>query len=194
MDIDALARLAGTGPRVSGVHVSLDPARIEDLYRAVKETPAVAGLALQTIARQIFQSTMRENIVYMLVIYLALSVVIAFGVVYNSARIQLSERAGELATLRVLGFGRAEVSNVLFIEIGVIVLAAQPVGWVVGSFFGYLITQSLATDLFRVPLVFENNIFATASLVVIGAALLSALIVRRRIDRFDLVAVLKTRE
>jgi putative ABC transport system permease protein len=194
MDIDALARLAGTGPRVSGVDISVDPTRLDELYRAIKDTPQISGIGLQAIARQVFQSTMRENIVFMLLIYLTLSVIVAFGVVYNSARIQLSERAGELATLRVLGFGRAEVSNVLFIELGAIVLGAQPIGWVVGSLFGYLITQSLATDLFRVPLVFEKNIFATASLVVVGAALVSALIVRRRIDRLDLVRVLKTRE
>jgi len=194
MDIDALARLAGVGPRVSGVHLAIDEARVDDLYAAVKETPEIAAVALQMNSRARFQETMRENIVVMLSVYLTLSIIIAFGVVYNSARIQLSERANELATLRVLGFGRAEVSNVLLIEIGTIVALAQPVGWLIATGLGITITRSLATDLFRVPFIIEPDTFAISSLVVVAAAVVSALIVRRRVDRLDLVSVLKTRE
>ena len=123
-----------------------------------------------------------------------LSFIIAFGVVYNSARIQLSERANELATLRVLGFGRAEVSNVLLIETGTIVALAQPIGWLIATGLGITITESLATDMFRVPFIIEPDTFAISSLVVVAAAVVSALIVRRRVDRLDLVRVLKTRE
>ncbi len=194
MDIDALARLSGTGPRVSGVNVALDSAHLDDLYAAVKKTPRISAVALQTVSRQRFQETMQQNMNISLFVYFALAVIIAFGVVYNSARIQLSERARELASLRVLGFRRAEVSNVLFVEIGVIVAVAQPIGWLVGTGFGLLITQSLATDIFRVPFVIELDTYAIGSLVVIGAALVSALVVRRRVDRLDLIRVLKTRE
>jgi putative ABC transport system permease protein len=194
MDKDALARLSGTGPRVSGAHLAIDGARLDDLYAAVKETPEVASVALQSIARIRFQETMQENILIMITVYFTLAVIIAFGVVYNSARIQLSERARELATLRVLGFGRGEVSRVLFIETGVIIAVAQPIGWGFGTAIGYFVTESIASDLFRVPFEIEPSIFAIASLVVVGAALVSALIVRRRVDRLDLVRVLKTRE
>ncbi len=194
MDIDALARLAGTGPRISGVHVLVDDTRLDDLYRAVKDTPQISAVALLSRSRQRFQETMQENMTMMLTVYLALSVIIAFGVVYNSARIQLSERARELATLRVLGFHRAEVSNVLFIEIGVIVAVAQPIGWLIATLLGLVITRSLATDMFRVPFVVEPSIYAIASIIVVAAALVSALIVRRRVDALDLVRVLKTRE
>ena len=194
MDIDALARLAGTGPRISGTHVLIDANRLDDLYRAVKQTPAISAVALQSISRQRFEETMQENIVISLTVYFALAVIIAFGVVYNSARIQLSERARELATLRVLGFRKAEVSNVLFIETGTIVAVAQPIGWLVGTGFGLLITRSLATDIFRVPFVIELDTYAIGSLVVIAAAVLSAGVVRRRVNRLDLIRVLKTRE
>ena len=194
MDIDALARLAGTGPRVSGVHIALDSARLDDLYAAVKKTPQISSVALQTISRQRMQETMQQSMNMSLFVYFALAVIIAFGVVYNSARIQLSERARELASLRVLGFRRAEVSNILFIEVGVVVALAQPIGWLVGTGFGWLITQSLATDIFRVPFVIELRTYAVGTLVVAAAALFSAAIVRRRIDRFDLIRVLKTRE
>jgi len=194
MDIDALARLAGTGPRISGVYLALDSSRLDALYGAVKKTPQIAAVALQGRSRQRFQETMQQSMGMMLTVYLTLSIIIAFGVVYNSARIQLSERARELATLRVLGFRRAEVSNVLLIEIGVIVAIAQPIGWLIATGLGIIVTSSLATDLFRVPFVIEPRIFAVSSIIVVIAALASALIVRRRVDRLDLVQVLKTRE
>ncbi|HUG63412.1 MAG TPA: FtsX-like permease family protein, partial [Methylomirabilota bacterium] len=194
MDMDALARLAGTGPRVSGVHVSIDPNRLDQLYAAVKDTPAVSAIALQSLAFQRFRETMEQNILLVLLVYLALSAVIAFGVVYNSARIQLSERARELAILRALGFRRAEVSSVLLIEIAIVVAAAQPIGWLFGWLVGYMVTSGLASDLFRVPFVVAPSTFAISTLTVGAFTALSALIVRRRIDRLDLIRVLKSRE
>ncbi len=130
----------------------------------------------------------------MTTVYTALAVIITFGVVYNTARIQLSERARELASLRVLGFTRAEVSSVLLIELGVIVALSQPLGWISGYAFSWLVVRASESDLFRIPFVVTPSTFATASLVVIAVAALSALIVRRRVDRLDLVRVLKTRE
>jgi putative ABC transport system permease protein len=194
MDIDALARLAGTGPRISGAHILVDDASLDQLYRAVKATPQVESIALQEVSRRRFEQTMDENIMIMLSVYVTLSVIIAFGVVYNSARIQLSERARELATLRVLGFARSEVANVLFVEIGTTVALAQPLGWLVGMGFITAVTRAFETDLFRVPLVFDQSAFAMASIIVLASALVSALIVRRRINRLDLVRVLKSRE
>lgn len=194
MNIDALDRLSGIGPRVSGVHLSLDASKLDALYHAVKDTPMVSSLALQTVSREKFEQTIQENITIMTTLYVALSVIIAFGVVYNSARILLSERARELATLRVLGFTRAEVSRVLLTEIGIIVSAAQPLGWLLGYGFALAVVEGFQSDLFRVPLVVSSRTFAISSLVVVGAAAVSALIVRHRIDRFDLVEVLKARE
>lgn len=194
MNMDALARLAGTGPRISGTHLKIDSARLDDLYRAVKTTPALGSISLNAISRQLFRETMQQNMTMMLTVYFTLSVIVAFGVVYNSARIQLSERARELATLRVLGFGRREVFNVLMIELGTVVAVAQPLGWALGYLLGYVVTQGLASDLFRVPFVVELDTFAVSSLVVVGAAAFSAAVVFRRVMTFDLVEVLKTRD
>lgn len=194
MRADALDRLVGEGPRLSGVRVSVDALHLGALYQAVKQTPAVASIALQGISRKRFRETIEENITIMTSFYVTLAVIITFGVVYNSARIQLSERARELASLRVLGFTRAEVSRVLLIELGVIVVLAQPLGWLLGYGFSWSVVRGFESDLFRIPFVVNRATFATASLVVIGVAILSALIVRRRIDRLDLVHVLKTRE
>jgi putative ABC transport system permease protein len=194
MDLRALDRLAGTGPRLSGVHLALDDAALDALYARVKETPMIASVSLQTVSRQRFEQTIEQNITTMITIYVVLAVIITFGVVYNSARIQLSERARELATLRVLGFTRAEVSRVLLTELGVIVALAQPLGWLIGYGFAVAVILGFESDIYRIPLVIENATFTKASLIVIGAAIVSAFIVRRRIDRFDLVQVLKTRE
>lgn len=194
MDIDALNRFLDEGDRVNGVHVALDPQRSAEFYAAVKETPAIASLTLQRVALAKFRETIGENINIMTTMYVALSVIIAFGVVYNSARIQLSEKARELASLRVLGFTRGEVSRVLLTELVLLILLAQPLGWAFGYLFAGAVIQGFSSDLFTVPFVIEPRTYAIATLVVFAASLASALIVRRRIDTLDLVAVLKTRD
>jgi putative ABC transport system permease protein len=194
MRVEALDRLIGDGPRVSGVRLTIDPSRLDDFYAAIKRTPQVASVALLGLSRMRFSETIEENMTIMTTVYTALAVIITFGVVYNTARIQLSERARELASLRVLGFTRAEVSSVLLIELGIVVALSQPLGWISGYAFSWLVVRASESDLFRIPFVVNTSTFATASLVVIAVAVMSALIVRRRIDRLDLVRVLKTRE
>lgn len=194
MEIDALARLVGEGPRIGGAHLAVDTGELDALYAAIKSTPAIASLGLQTLSRDKFRQTIDRNISIMTTLYLTLAIIIAFGVIYNSARIQLSERARELASLRVLGFTRLEVSQVLLTELLLVVLLAQPLGWALGAGFAELVTKGFASDLFQVPLVLEASTFAKASLIVLAAAAGSALLVRRRVDRLDLIRVLKTRE
>ncbi len=194
MHPDALDRLIGDGHRVSGVRVALDHARLDELYDAVKSTPAIGGIALQAVSRVHFRETIQQNITIMTSVYISLAVIITFGVVYNSARIQLSERARELASLRVLGFTSGEVSSVLLVELAIIVALAQPLGWGLGAALSWSVVRGFESDLFRIPFVINRSTFAVASLVVVAIATLSALIVRRRIDRLDLVRVLKTRD
>jgi putative ABC transport system permease protein len=194
MDLDALNELLDEGPRVSGVHISYDASKEDELYRALKSTPAFASVQLQRVSLAKFRETISENITFMTTTYVILSVIIAFGVVYNSARIQLSERARELASLRVLGFTRGEVSRVLMTELAILILLAQPLGWVLGYAFALGMIQGFSSDLFTIPFVVETQTYARATLVAFIASAVSALIVRRRIDRLDLVAVLKTRD
>ncbi|MEQ8481605.1 MAG: FtsX-like permease family protein [Hoeflea sp.] len=190
----ALDRLAGEGVRISGARIMVDEARIDALYAAVKRTPAIASVALQGVSREKFRATIEENIGISVTIYVSLALIITIGVIYNSARIQLSERARELASLRVFGFTNREVSGVLLTELGVMVVLAQPLGWVIGRGFSELVAKGFDSDLFRIPLVINAHTYAVSSLVVLAAALVSALIVRRRIDHLDLIRVLKTRD
>ena len=118
----------------------------------------------------------------------------AFGVVYNAARVSLSERTRELASLRVLGFTRAEISLILLGELALLTLAALPVGALIGYGFAVAIMESIQSEVYRFPLYISRQAIAWAFLGIIGAALVSALIVRRRLDTLDLVAVLKIRE
>jgi putative ABC transport system permease protein len=127
-------------------------------------------------------------------IYTGLAAIIAFGVVYNAARISLSERARELASLRVLGFTRGEVLRILLLELALLAILAQPPGWVMGYSLAWIMKTQLAGELMRVRLIVENSTYVLASAIVIAAAALSALVVRRRVNHLDLVAVLKTRD
>lgn len=194
MRLEALNALLDEGSVVDGVHLAYDRNAEDALFAAVKRTPAVASIALQRISLQRFRETLAENINMMTSVYIGLAVIVAFGVVYNSARIQLSERGRDLASLRVLGFTNGEVSRVLLTELALLTVVAQPLGWMLGYGFGWLTIQSFSSDLYTTPMVIETATYAKASLVTLAAALASALVVRRRVDRLDLVAVLKTRE
>jgi len=194
MSEDAIAEMLVEAPRTSGVHIVYDRARQSALFEAVKALPGAASIALRKVSLAKFRETIDKNMTIMIVVYVILGVVITFGVVYNSARIQLSERGRELASLRVLGFTRAEVSSVLMIQLGIIILLAQPLGWALGYGFSWSTNQAFSSDLYDVPFLVSPATYARATLIVFAAALASALIVRRRINALDLIAVLKTRE
>jgi putative ABC transport system permease protein len=194
MRLDRLNELLKEGPVISGVDIAYDADRERDLFREIKRTPRIASIELQRSALARFRATLAENINMMTSIYIGLAVIVAFGVIYNSARIQLSERARDLASLRVLGFHRSEVARVLFTELALLTVLAQPLGWLIGYWLGWITVQSFSSDLYTTPFVIEVATYAKASLVTVAAALASALAVRRRIDALDLVAVLKTRE
>jgi len=194
MDAEVLSRLLREAPAVNSVQLALDRSGIDAFYEAIKGMPTVSAMALQRDSLATFRGSIALLITTMASIYTGLASIIAFGVVYNSARISLSERARELASLRVLGFTRAEVLRILLLELALLTLIAQPPGWVMGYGLAWIMKTKLAGELMRVRLVVENSTYITASVVVIVAALLSALVVRRRINELDLVSVLKTRD
>ncbi|MFN0191101.1 MAG: ABC transporter permease [Aestuariivirga sp.] len=194
MDIDALHRLLGEESQISGVHLTLDEGLSREFFSAVKATPVASFAVLQKTSLLKFRETLARNVFIMTSVYVSLSAIIAFGVVYNFARISLSEMGRELASLRVLGFTGAEVSALLYAELAVVILLAQPLGWLIGIGFAYAIVSGFDSELYRVPLVINRDVYAYASLTVVGAAILSALAVRKRIAELDLIAVLKTRE
>ncbi len=194
MDIDALHRLMQEGQTVSGAHVAVDADRRADFYDAIKEAPRVANLGLKAAVRDSFRETTADSINLIQVIYFAFSVIVSFGVVYNSARIALSERGRDLATLRVVGFSNREVAGVLIGELAMLTLIALPFGLWIGSQLAALIVNSASTESVRLPLVLTHRTFATAVLIVLASAAVSFAVVGRRIRNLDLLGVLKARD
>jgi putative ABC transport system permease protein len=194
MDAEALARLMREAPVANSVNLSFDQNQREAFYTAIKNMPTVSGLGLQRVSLANFRQSIALLITMMASIYTGLAAVIAFGVIYNSARISLSERARELASLRVLGFTPVEVLWILLLELALLTLIAQPLGWIMGYGLAWIMKTQLAGELMRVRLVVASFTYVFASTIVIIAAVFSGLIVRDRINRLDLVSVLKTRD
>jgi len=194
MQIDQLRRFMRDGPTVSGVAITVDPAALNRLYAELKVVPLVAGVALRELTLENFRSTLAENMNLSVFFNVLFAGIIAFGVIYNAARVSLSERARELASLRVLGFTRVEISLILLGELALLTVIALPIGAVIGYGLGYLIINSFNNEVYRMPFLVTAGTVAWTFLAIISAALISGLLVRRRLDRLDLIAVLKTRE
>ena len=194
MHIESLQTLMQEGESYSGAYLIVDSDRMEELYRTLKETPRVAGVTVQAAALQSFKDTIRENLLRMQFFNVIFAAIIAFGVVYNTARISLSERSRELATLRVIGFTRGEISAILLGELGVLTLIGIPLGLAIGYGLAATMVWFMETEMFRIPLIVSHFTFAFASSIVIIASLLSGLLVRRKLDHLDLVSVLKSKE
>lgn len=194
MDARALERALGEDGDISGALLQVDPARAAALYAALKRLPAVGGVAIRTAMLATVRESMNRSFILMTIVMTGFAAVLVVGVVYNSARIALSERGTELASLRVLGYSTPEVTRLLLGEQAVLVLAALPVGFALGAAVCRLLVPIFDRELFRLPFVLSTATFGFATLVTLGAALLSAYLVARRIARLDLVATIKSRE
>ncbi len=194
MRLDQVRLLMEEGETASGVFVMIDDQQIDSLYHALKERPRVAAVTIKSAMIKSFEDTVAENLLRMRSFNILFASIIAFGVVYNSARISLSERTRELSTLRVIGFTRREVSDILLGELALLTALALPLGMGLGYLFAAWMTLGLDTEIYRIPLVIQPKTYAFAGLVVLLATTISGLIVRRQIDTLDLVAVLKSKE
>ena len=194
MNLGALHRLAGEGPVVSGAYLAVDAAARPILNARLKRLPAVAGVASPGQLLASFEDQLGQNLYIGIAFLLGFSGLIAVAVIYNGARIALSERGRELASLRVLGFTRGEVAVLLLGEQAVVTLLAIPLGWLLGYGLSALVATAMRSDAYRIPVIVSPATYLYSALIVIGAAGVSALLVRRRLNRLDLIAVLKTRE
>jgi putative ABC transport system permease protein len=191
MEQHALNRLLLEGDRINGAHLVVSADRWNDFLQAVKNTPRAAGCVIKDSIRDGFRKTTGESIGLLQKMYSLFATIVAFGIIYNSARISLSERARELATLRVLGFSRGEVGMVLVGELVLLTLVALPIGLLLGSQFARAIIASVNTETVRLPLVLTTENFASAVLIVALASALSALFAARKLADIDLVSALK---
>lgn len=194
MNIAALNRALKEGPHVDIVHLLVDRNAEPRLFAELKELPDVAAVTQRRAAVDTFYETVGETLLIQVSFFVAFGCTLAFGVVYNSMRIALSERGREFATLQVLGFGRAEISYILIGEAALLIFVGLPLGCFAGYALAWLITSEFGNELYRIPLALNPSTFGIAVVIGIAAAAVSAAIVRRRLDHLDLISVLKTRE
>ncbi len=194
MNLEALHRLLREGDVMSGAALLTDVSADVPLSRTLKRLPAIAGASFTSAVVRNFREIMAANLNLSIFINVVFAGIIAFGVVYNAARVSLSERSRELASLRVLGFTRGEISWLLLGELALLTALALPLGGVLGYGLARWIAGALGSEVYRFPFVMTRSALAWAFLSVLAATVVSALIVRRRLDSLDLVAVLKIRE
>ncbi|WP_193212160.1 ABC transporter permease [Luteolibacter marinus] len=194
MDIRALRRLMHEDDTINGAFLLIDHNRWDEFMRDVKDTPRAAAVMVKRDQLSAFRETTAKSIGLLRKLYFVLAVTVAFGVVYNSARIALSERSRELATLRVVGFNLAEVRGVLLGELGLLVVCALPAGLLFGRGLVVLIMSSFSTETIRMPIVINPSTYSIAIAVVLLAAVFSFTLVSRMLAKLDLVGVLKARD
>ncbi|HSL84222.1 MAG TPA: ABC transporter permease, partial [Thermoanaerobaculia bacterium] len=194
MEMEALNRLAGEGQALSGALLLVDERYEDELNRALRDRPRVAGIVSQERAIRSYLDTAAQSMLVFTFVLSLFAGVIAFGVIYNSMRISLSERDRELASMRVLGFRRREVAYILLGEMALLALLSIPVGFLLGAGLSAMTVAAFASEMFHFPVILSRHTFGLAALIVLVAAALSTILVRRRLDRLDLIGVLKTRE
>jgi putative ABC transport system permease protein len=194
MSAPALHRLMREGDLVNAVALTMDRTEAPRVYAELKSVPKVRAVSIKALSLRTFRETTALFVLVLAFIFSAFALTITVGVVYNGARIALQERAWELASLRVLGFTRAQVSWFLFGELALEAVIAIPLGLWLGHTIVAVIVDLHETEMFKIPAVIEPRSYAIAALTVLAGTLLSALIVRRSIDRLDLVGALKARE
>jgi len=194
MDAGALAHMLGSEGRISTALLRVDAAAENYVRSELDRRPEVLGITRSDAVVAEFRKQTVSQMNFTTMIMTAFAVVIACGVIYNNARIALSTRARDLASLRVLGFRRAEVSAILLGELALHVALAIVPGMLLGRMIASAMMSKADPEIYRFPVVISPRTYAFAVAVTIGAALASALAVRRRVDRLDLIGVLKSRE
>jgi len=194
MDISALNAVLGEPGRVSGAYLMVDEAHASEIYDWLKGMPVVAGVNLKSEARDSFERMLDQGAGWSRFIISTLAFIITFGIVYNAARIAYAERARDLASLRVIGFSRGEAAYVLLGELSAVVLVALPLGTLLGHYVAISMAEAYSTEVYQIPAIFDAATYGSAALVVIAAAVASGILVKRDLDRADLVEALKIRE
>mgnify|MGYP006286228049 CR=1 FL=1 len=194
MQRESLNRALKEPNRLSAAYLRIDSAQSNAIYRTLKEMPAVAGVSLKSDTRAALQKQMDTGAGAMRFIMAAIAGVITFGIVYNTARIAYAERARDLASLRVIGFTNGETAFVLLGELAVVTLLALPVGALLGYLLSYAIAAGFSTDLYQIPATVSAQSYAGAAVAVLAAAVISGWLVKRDMDRAELVSALKTQE
>ncbi len=194
INIHTLNRYMNEGKQVDFLNLLVDENYESELFAELKELPDVSAVALRKAALKKFNDTIAEMLIIYVTLFSGFGCALAFGLVYNSTRITLSERGRELATLRVLGFTRAEISYILLGEVGLLIALSLPIGCLFGYSLAWFMVNAFESELYRMALVIDSSTYGMAVIIALIATAVSAFLVRKKLDRLDLIKVLKTRE
>jgi putative ABC transport system permease protein len=191
MALETLETLLGERDRISGATLRSDGASKDHIYQQLRRVPGVATVSSRQATLQAFQGLMVDSVLRFAAVVSVFAGAIAFGVLYNTARVSLAERRRELATFRVIGFTRREVSHMVAGELLILVASAVPLGCVAGWGLSTLSAAAMQNEFYRVPVIITpaTYLLATAVVAVAGAAV--TLLMRRHVSRIDPVSVLK---
>jgi len=190
-----LHRLLRESPRFSSALLRISAPMEGEVQSRLNDIPAIQAVSRKSDAIASFEKQTDETMNVMTLIMTFFATAIAISIVYNNARVSVSMRGRDLATLRVLGFTRGEISSILLGEQAVQIAIAIPLGLVLGTIGAKALIASWADpELFRMPFMISNQTYAFSVAVVLASGIASALLVRRKLDRLDLIGVLKTRE
>jgi putative ABC transport system permease protein len=193
MSVDQLRAIAG-GVAFDGAALMVDPLLRDSAITLLRRMPDIADIGERSAVVASFDKVMRDSFYVTLMALVGFATVLAVGVVYNTARVSLSERGRELVSLRVLGFTRREVASMLFGELAMLGVVAVPIGLAIGALLCAAMVAALSSELFRLPFTVSLRTCSVAIAVLLVSGGISLWLVRRRLDRMDLISVLKTRE
>lgn len=194
MELGSANQLLREDDLISSANILYDAHYQSELYQKLKDSPKIATVQIRRSMMQVFEDTFAKHIIVFTSFLLMFAAIIAIGIVYNNVRITLSERTWELASLRVLGFTRHEVSRLLLGGLSIEILMGIPIGFLCGTVLAFFTIQMIPNEIFRIPLKISVFTYSFATLVTIIAGIVSALIVKRKVNRLDLTAVLRTLE
>jgi putative ABC transport system permease protein len=191
INTDYLHRMLNQENRMNSATLLVDPLHQAELFQRLKNTPNIIGMNVVDQLRETFTEVMAENLYKSMMTNIFFATLICFGVIYNTARIALSERWRELASLRVLGLSNREVAYLLFGELSLLTMVAIPLGFLLGDFLAYGMTISLDTELFRVPFYIEHSTYGYGVIILLASTVVSFYLVWRQLTQIDLVTAQK---
>ena len=157
------------------------------------------------LSDKVISDEINQDRIYGFVVSGIFLVVAAFLINIVLSRLVATQR-DQIAVLKAFGYSDAIIGwhylKLTLIAVILGVAGGVPVAYGVGSMLAdiYGISWAVVTavnahqETFRLPLVLSSQTFAFAFMIVAAAAVLSGIVIWRRLQALDLVAVLKTRE
>lgn len=125
---------------------------------------------------------------------LAFSIVMGFGIIFNTTIINLMERRRELASLKVLGYKQREIGMTLLRENIVLGLFSLIPGIILGRYLSIALLSQMNKEVMTMDTYIGPWSYIATSFCVLFFILLAQIANNRNIKKLDMVEVLKAQE